>query len=63
MGWINNLKYDEFVKAINSIDTNKLVSLLKGWGQKYFGNRWKDYMDEIRRFLAKIVHQIGEAIK
>ena len=63
MSFLNNIKYGEFVKAIHSIDSNKIVELLKGWGQKYFGDRWKDYLDEISRLLADIVFKIREAIK
>ena len=63
MGLINNLKFGEFEKAINSIDTMKIVELLQGWGQKYFGDKWKDYLNIVRRFLSKIVFQIGEVIK
>ena len=56
-------KFGEFRKALASIDIKKIVDLLEGWGKKYFGNRSKDYLDEIRRFLAKIVQEIGQRLK
>ena len=62
MGLINSFKFDEFKKALNSIDCIKIVGLLKGWGDKYFKDRSGDYLDEVRRFLARIVFELGNKI-
>ena len=59
---ISKVSFDEFKKAIHSIETEKIIDLLEGWGKRYFKSRYKDYMDEVRRFLAKIVYEIGERI-
>lgn len=59
MGIINRLKINEFVKAIHSIDTEKIVDLIDGWGTKYFGELSKIYLEEVRLFLADIVTKIG----
>jgi len=63
MGIINNLKFNEFKKALHSIDHIKIVDMLEGWGKKYFDDKAKEYLDELRRFLAQIVYEMGERIK
>ena len=60
---LNKLSFDEFKKAIASIDIKKIVDLLEGWGKKYFKTRRKEYLDIVRRFLASIVQEIGGRIK
>ena len=59
IGWF---KFEEFKNALHSIDTKKIVDLLEVWGTKYFKKDVKKYLDEIRRFLAKIVQEIGERL-
>jgi hypothetical protein len=60
---IGKFSFDEFTKAIRSIDTDKIVDLLEGWGKKYFKGRWKSYLDEVRKLLADIVYKIGGRMK
>jgi hypothetical protein len=62
VGIINQLKFGEFRKAIKSIDTEKIVDLIDGWGKKYFGELSKLYLEEVRIFLADIVIKIGRKI-